>query len=289
MDLRSLPSVDALSQSPVLAEFPERIRVRAARMAIEAARALVRNGREADVEGLAFERAKDLSGRSLRSAINLSGVILHTGLGRARLAREASEHIRAVAESHALVEFDPEDGKRGNRQDHVRDMLMCLTGAEDAHVVNNAGGAGLLALRALAGSREVVLSRGEMVEIGGAFRMPDVVRESGCNLREVGCTNKTHLSDYQEALGPNTGAVLRCHASNFKIVGFTSQPSLEELASLARECGAPCVDDMGTGCILDLTAFGLEKLPTMQESLKSGADVVIGSGDKLLGGAQAGR
>ncbi|MFI5386027.1 MAG: L-seryl-tRNA(Sec) selenium transferase [Fimbriimonadales bacterium] len=289
--LRALPKVDALSRSVALAGFPTRVRVEAARRAIDEMRQMIQSGtllKGQTAEELAVTRARGMTGKSLRPAINLSGVVLHTGLGRARLARAAVDQIAAVAAQHSLLELDDETGKRGNRQDHVRGLICELTGAEDAHVVNNAAAAVVLSLRALAGDREVVLSRGQMVEIGGSFRMPDIVRESGCRLVEVGTTNKTRINDYEEALTENCGAVLRCHTSNFKIIGFTEQPPLEQVVHVAHAYGLPCIDDMGTGCILDTSSFGMVKVPTIQDSLAAGADVVTASGDKLLGGPQCG-
>jgi len=288
--LRTLPKVDVLSRSPALAEFPERIRIEAARAAIDESRANIRSGAPSAValEELALQYARRMTERTLAPAINMSGVVLHTGLGRARLAPAAVEQLREVAANHSFVEFDETTGKRGDRQEHVRGLLRELTGAEDAHVVNNAAAALVLTLTCLAKDRDVVLSRGQMVEIGGSFRMPDIVRESGCRLIEVGTTNKTRLSDYESAMGETTGAVLRCHTSNFKIIGFTGQPPLKEIVRVAHAFGAPCIDDMGTGCIVDTSAFGMVKVPTVQDSLREGADVVTASGDKLLGGPQAG-
>ncbi len=286
-ELRTLPKVDALSRAKALERFPERVRVAAARRVVAAMREAIRSGGGLDghtPEEMAVRAAELIEATSLRPAINLSGVILHTGLGRARLAPSVAEHVAAVARAHSTVELDAETGKRGDRQEHVRELLMQLTGAEDAHVVNNAAAAVVLSLSALASGREVILSRGQMVEIGGSFRMPEIVVQSGCRLVEVGCTNKTRLSDYTKAIGEQTGAILRCHTSNFAIVGFAGQPSLGELAKL----GVAVIDDMGTGCIVDLSPFGLPAIPTIQGSLKAGADVVTASGDKLLGGPQAG-
>jgi len=289
--LRALPKVDSLSRSGGLSLFPLRVRVEAARLAVAEARAQIQAGTVLEgpnVEAIAVRIAQTLTEWSLRPSINLSGVILHTGLGRARLAPSVVEHLTGVALSHSLVELDDETGKRGDRQAHVRTMLRELTGAEDAHVVNNAAAAVILSLTALAKDREVVLSRGQMVEIGGSFRMPDIVRASGCRLVEIGTTNKTRINDYESAIGPETGAVLRCHTSNFKIIGFTGQPSLKEIVQVAHAYGVPCVDDMGTGCIVDTASLGMVKVPTIQDSVDAGADVVTGSGNKLLGGPQAG-
>ncbi|MBI1757223.1 MAG: L-seryl-tRNA(Sec) selenium transferase [Fimbriimonas ginsengisoli] len=289
--LRRLPRVDTLAESPALADYPRPVRVSAARAAVERLRRGAREGVDpsgADAEGLAADEARRLVEPSLRSAINMSGVVLHTGLGRARLARAAVEQIALVAASHSAVELDPDTGRRGDRQTHVRDLLRELTGAEEAHVVNNAAAAVTLSLSALAAGREVNLSRGQMVEIGGSFRMPEIVEASGCRLIEVGCTNKTRLSDYERALTPETAAILRCHTSNYRMVGFVAQPTISELAELAHGHSLPLVMDLGSGCLVDTTRFGLPKEPTVQECVAGGADVVIASGDKLLGGPQAG-
>lgn len=283
--------MDALARSAELASYPEPIRVEAAREAVAGLRRRVQEGFAVDMGAagaFAADIARELSELSLRPAINLSGVVLHTGLGRARLAPSVAAHVAEVAGGHSLVEFDDESGKRGDRQAHVRDLLTKLTGAEDALVVNNAAAGLILSLRALAQDRDVVLSRGQMVEIGGSFRVPDIVRESGCHLVEIGCTNKTRLSDYEAAIGETTGALLICHRSNFKIVGFTEEPTRGELAKLARAREVYLVDDMGTGCLADLSRYGLPKAWTFADSVASGVDIAIGSGDKLLGGPQAG-
>jgi len=291
---RNLPKVDALAASDMLAAYPERVRVSAARAAVDRLREALRNGQAPDLQNpevLALAEAKRLSRPSLRRVINLSGVVLHTGLGRARLAASVAEEVAQVAAAHSAVELDLDTGKRGDRQSHVREHLRELTGAEAAFVVNNAAAGVLLSLTALCAGRPVVLSRGQMVEIGGQFRMPDVVRQSGCQLVEIGCTNKTHLGDYEQALSAHaeaSGAILRCHPSNYKIVGFTSEPAPEDLARLAHERGWLMIDDVGSGCLLDTTQYGLPREQTMQEALASGADVVIASGDKMLGGGQAG-
>jgi L-seryl-tRNA(Ser) seleniumtransferase len=274
-----------LASSAELASLPDRIRVSAARRVIEAAREQILKGIAVDVEVLAMRAAevgREMSGQNLRACINMTGVILHTGLGRARLAPSAVQAVERAAASHLGVEFDFEEGARGNRQDHVRGALKELTGAEDALVVNNAAGAIVLALSALASGRDVLLSRGQMVEIGGSFRIPEIVKASGARLVEVGCTNKTHLSDYR--ISRQTAAVLVCHRSNFELSGFVSEPTVGELTQL----GVPVIDDMGTGCLVDTSAFGLPRTRTFQDSVAEGAAVSIGSGDKLLGGPQAG-
>lgn len=232
--------------------------------------------------------AQRLDEPSLRDVINLSGVILHTGLGRARLAPEVAAQVARVAGSHAVVEFNLEDGRRGDRQAHVRELLIKLTGAESALVVNNCAGAVVLTLAAIGARGEVILSRGQMVEIGGAFRMPDIVAESGCRLVEVGCTNKTRLSDYASAISSETSLILRCHPSNFSMTGFVEQPSAADLARLAHEHGLWLIDDMGSGCLIDTRPYGLPPERTLRGALQEGADVVLASGDKLLGGPQAG-
>lgn len=289
MNLRDLPKVDALARVSELAPYPERVRVEAARRAIDRLRSDVLVGADPSVtaEGLALEIAESLAASSLRGAINLSGVVLHTGLGRARLAEAAVRKIAGVAGGYSTLEFDLETGERGDRQEHVRELLRQLTGAEDALVLNNAAGAVTAALAALAHGREVILSRGQMVEIGGSFRMPDIVRESGCRLVEVGCTNRTHASDYESAISDATAAILRCHPSNYRIVGFTEEPSLEELRRIARARGIRLIDDQGSGCLFDLRTLGLPAQTTLPESAHL-ADVAIASGDKLIGGPQAG-
>ena len=287
MDLRQLPQVDALSRFPELAGYPDAVRTAAARVGVDSARSRLKAGEAADPVALALAEAERRMSVSLVGAINLSGVILHTGLGRARLATAAVDQMTEVASGYAAVEFDLDSGDRGDRQSHVRSLLLELTGAEDALVVNNAAAGVLLTLSALAAGREVVLSRGQMVEIGGSFRMPDVVRQSGCHLMEVGCTNKTRLSDYQAASRPETAAWLRCHPSNFRVVGFVEEPSLVELAAGARASDVHLIDDQGNGALLDPAEFGLPTGETLPFSARY-ADVSIASGDKLLGGPQAG-
>lgn len=289
--LRDLPKIDDLAADPRLSGYPRALRVAAAREVVSSLRAAIQAGAVPDL-GLAGElvreRVEGLAVPSLRRAINLTGVILHTGLGRARLAPSAAAHVAEVAGSHSLLEFDVESGGRGDRQSHVRDVLCRLTGAEDALVLNNAAAGVLATLAALAKGGEVILSRGQMVEIGGSFRMPDVVRQSGCQLVEVGCTNKTRLRDYEQAVTPETKAILRCHPSNFRIIGFHEEPGLDELAAFARSAGLLMIDDQGNGALLGLERYGLPKEATLPESIAAGADVVVASGDKLLGGPQAG-
>jgi L-seryl-tRNA(Ser) seleniumtransferase len=290
-ELRKLPKVDALAQSPALEGFSHDVRVRAARAAIAALRTEALSGNGADfsrAEALAALEAVKLGRSGIRRTINASGVILHTGLGRARLPELAAKRLFEVASSHAAVELDLDSGERGDRQTHVRGLLAELSGAEDAYVVNNCAAAIFLSLAALCKGKKVVLSRGEMVEIGGQFRMPDIVRESGCELVEVGCTNKTRLSDYAEAIDDETAAILRCHPSNYRIVGFTDSPSGAELRHLAEDRGVLFLHDLGGGCLFDTTQFGLPRETTLREAVAEGADVVTCSADKLLGGPQGG-
>lgn len=280
--------MDSVKRHSGLNTFPESVKAEAARYAVAKLKEAILEGSELDENAVAAARARELASPSLGPCINASGVVLHTGLGRARLAESAVRAIEQVAKSHSVLEFDLESGRRGDRQAHVRSLLTQLTGAEDALVVNNCASAVLLVLEALCSESEVILSRGQMVEIGGSFRLPDIVRQSGCRLVEVGCTNKTHLNDYERVLNDQTAAILRCHPSNFAIIGFQEEPSLKELADLAHSHGLVLIDDAGSGCLLDTRRFGLKKEPTLGEAIRDGADVVTASGDKLLGGPQAG-
>ncbi|HEU4758707.1 MAG TPA: L-seryl-tRNA(Sec) selenium transferase, partial [Dehalococcoidia bacterium] len=263
-----------------------------ARQTLEAARADIAGGASPPTEDQLVENVLGLAETvlrpSLRPVINATGVIIHTNLGRAPLSDDAITAMAAVSRGYSNLEFHLEAGERGSRHVHLEAVLRALTGAEGALAVNNNAAALLLALSTFAAGREVIISRGQAVEIGGGFRIPDVMRQSGTRLIEVGTTNRTYLSDYQAALTPDTAAIMRVHASNFRIIGFAESPSVQDLARLAHEHGLLCLDDIGSGCLLDTTAFGLAPEPTVQESLAAGADLVLFSGDKLLGGPQAG-
>ena len=282
--LRDLPSVDRLLADERLAGEPHELAVPAVRAVLERARGEIRDGREPGplVEAVLAE-LEQARRPSLRRVLNATGVLVHTNLGRAPLAPAALERVAEVGAGYSNLEYDLEAGARGSRQSHLASLLCRLTGAEAALVVNNNAAAVLVALAALAEGREVVVSRGELVEIGDGFRIPDVLARSGARLVEVGTTNRTRVADYERALGPETALLLRVHQSNFRVVGFTERPALRELADLARGRGLPLVDDLGSGALLPL---GDE--PTPAESLRAGADLVTFSGDKLLGGPQAG-
>jgi L-seryl-tRNA(Ser) seleniumtransferase len=290
VELRDLPSVDELAGDRRLAgAAPRPLLVSAARSALARAREELQAGAEPGdlVERVESELAA-ARGPRLRRAINATGVIVHTNLGRAPLAREALERVSAVAGGYSNLEYDLGEGGRGSRQDHVAPILRRLTGAEAALVVNNNAAAVLLALAALAEGREVLVSRGELIEIGDGFRIPDVLARSGARLREVGTTNRTRATDYERAIGSETGLLLRVHQSNFRVVGFTEQPRLADLVRVARAHGLPLVDDLGSGALFASSSLLLGDEPTARESLEAGADLVCFSGDKLLGGPQAG-
>jgi L-seryl-tRNA(Ser) seleniumtransferase len=283
--LRSLPSVERLAAR--LPEAPHHLAVAAARATIDAARQAVLGGGpvlgEEELASAAAERLARLTRPSLRRVINATGVVLHTNLGRAPLAPAAVAQVAEVAAGYSNLEYDLESGGRGSRGAHVEELLCELSGAEAALAVNNNAAAVMLALAALAGDGEVLVSRGELVEIGGSFRIPDILAHSGSTLVEVGTTNRTRLGDYAAAIGERTTAILRVHQSNFRIVGFTEQPQAGELAALARERGIAMVDDLGSGALSEVHGE-----PTVRASVAAGADLVCCSGDKLLGGPQAG-
>ena len=293
--LRSLPSVDRVLSQPAIAALalPEELVVEAVREEIEQRRAAILAGDaagESSPEAIAAAAAHRLTAAftpSLRPIINATGVVIHTNLGRAPLSDAATAAMREAAR-YSNLEFDLEEGARGSRAHHLDQPLRALTGAEAALVVNNNAAALYLALAAHAREREVIVSRGQAVEIGGGFRIPDVLRQSGATLVEVGATNRTRAADYADAITERTVALLRVHSSNFRIVGFTEETALPEMASIAREHGVLLIDDIGSGCLLETREYGLTHEPTPQESITAGADLVLFSGDKLLGGPQAG-
>ena len=297
---RQIPSLDALLADPAVAPLVDRFGREAVTGAARAALDDVR----AEIAAARTDPAPDLStpalaGRlrarlektfapSLAPAVNATGVIMHSGLGRAVLSSAACDALAAVASGYSTLALDPETGKRVPRDRHVEALLRELTGAEAATVANNNAAATVLILNTLARGKEVIVSRGQLVEIGGSFRMPDIMATSGAVLREVGTTNKTHLADYERAIGDATGAILRVHHSNYRIVGFAEEPSIEELAALGRARGVPVIDDLGSGALVDIARFGLAAEPLVPASIRAGADVVCFSGDKLIGGPQSG-
>jgi L-seryl-tRNA(Ser) seleniumtransferase len=284
MKLRDLPSVDELARDARLAGEPPALAVTAARATLSRAREEIRAGHDpGDLVERALAELATARAPALRRALNATGVIVHTNLGRAPLPEAALERALEVGRAYSNLEYDLAAGGRGSRQDHVVGILRRLTGAEAALVVNNNAAAVLLSLAALAEGREVLVSRGELIEIGDGFRIPDVLARSGARLREVGTTNRTRAVDYERAIGPETAVLLRVHQSNFRVVGFTEQPSVAELAAVARRHELPLVDDLGSGVLVQL-----EGEPSAKESLAAGADLVCFSGDKLLGGPQAG-
>ena len=284
MDLRDLPSVDRLLADEALAAAPRALAVEAARTVLERAREQIEAGEEpGDVVATARAEVERLSTPSLRRVLNATGVIVHTNLGRAPLAPSALARVEEVGRSYSNLELDLESGARGSRQVHVSEALRRATGAEAALVVNNNAAAVLLAVGALGEGREVVVSRGELVEIGDGFRIPEVLARSGARMVEVGTTNRTRASDYERAIGPETAVLLRVHQSNYRIVGFTEAVPTRELARIAHAAGLVLVDDLGSGSLRDM---GDE--PTAAGSVRDGADLVCFSGDKLLGGPQAG-
>lgn len=295
--LRQLPAVSRLLQEQAIQEAITRhgreLVVQCAREVMDQLRERLRRGENVPTDLPAvveqvLQEVQRWRTLSLRGVVNATGVILHTGLGRAVLAEVARRAVAEVAAGHSMLEIDRETGERGDRIEHVRELLCRLTGAEDATVVNNNAGAVLLAVTALARGKEVIISRGQLVEIGGAFRMPDIIAQSGAKLVEVGTTNRTRLSDYEQAITSETALILRCHPSNFRLVGFTEEVPPAELAALAHRYQLPLLDDVGSGCLVNTEQFGLEHEPTLQESVQAGCDVVTCSGDKLLGASQAG-
>jgi L-seryl-tRNA(Ser) seleniumtransferase len=297
--LRSLPAVETVLRHPALAHalvsHPRSLVLEAVRAVLAEQRAGLRRGAvlaapEA-IAALAAERAAAADRPLLRRVLNGTGVVLHTNLGRAPLSPRARQAVAEVARGYCSVEFDLATGRRGERGTGVERWLTRLTGAEGALVVNNGAAALLLALAALATGKKVVVSRGELVEIGGSFRIPEILERSGARLVEIGTTNRTHLRDYTRALERHpkeVGAILRVHPSNFRVAGFTTRPTLVELSALARRARVPLIEDLGSGALTDLSVLGVEREPTVRESLTAGCDLVTFSGDKLLGATQAG-
>jgi len=294
-DLRKLPSVERLLQHLEAANsgLPRALLVDAARAAVEATRQRLLRGEEVspDVGSLvenALRIARTRGTPTLTRAVNATGIILHTNLGRAPLSLRAAEAVAEVAVGYSTLEIDRDTGRRGSRHQHVEPLLTRLSGAEAATAVNNNAGAVLLALSALARGKEVIVSRGELVEIGGSFRLPDVMAQSGAQLVEVGTTNRTYARDYERAVTKETGLLLKVHRSNFVVSGFVHEASPAELVEIGRRHGIPVMFDLGSGCLIDLRSRGLPYEPTAQDAVGMGYDLVTFSGDKLLGGPQAG-
>ncbi len=298
--LRQIPSVDELLLQPRLAALSKRVE---RSVVVEVARAVLADlrGRIAgelaasvvaalsveDIEGTIAEWVERILAHSLQPVINATGVILHTNLGRAPLPESVVEEFRRTATQYSNLEYDLEAGARGKRDVHTAELLKRLTGAEAAIVVNNCAAAVLVTLAALARGGEVIVSRGELIEIGDGFRIPEIMEQSGAILREVGTTNRTGLADYENAINEKSRLLLRVHPSNFKVTGFTDKPSLDELAALSQRSGLPLVEDLGSGCLIDLSEHGISE-PTVRQSVEAGVGLVTFSGDKLLGGPQAG-
>ncbi|MFG1300813.1 L-seryl-tRNA(Sec) selenium transferase [Xanthobacter sp. V3C-3] len=295
--LRLLPSVDAVLKTEAARAALERhgrqSATDAVREALEERRAALRAGARAaasaeEIAAAALARLDAAATPSLRPVFNLTGTVLHTNLGRAVFAEEAVEAAVKAMRSAVALEYDLGGGRRGERDDHVRGLICELTGAEDATLVNNNAAAVLIVLNTLAQGRPAIVSRGELIEIGGAFRMPEIMRRAGALLHEVGTTNRTHPRDYAEAITPETGVILKVHTSNYRIEGFTKEVGARELAAIAAAGGVPLVNDLGSGTLADLSRYGLVHEPTVREAVAEGADIVTFSGDKLLGGPQAG-
>src|SRR5437667_10029436 len=297
--LRQIPSIDELLAQPRLAALSKRVD---RNLVVEVARAVLADLRSriagdsnwtalglnaASVEELISNEVERILSRSLQPVINATGVILHTNLGRAPLTEAVVDEFRRSATHYSNLEYDLEAGARGKRGVHTEELLTRLTGAEAAIVVHNCAAAVLVTLAALARGGEIIVSRGELIEIGDGFRIPEIMEQSGANLREVGTTNRTHLADYESAINEKTRVLLRVHPSNFKVTGFTDKPSIEELVALSQRSGLPLVEDLGSGCLVDLSEFGVSE-PTVKQSVDAGVSLVMFSGDKLLGGPQAG-
>jgi len=297
---KKIPSVDRLLMNPGLKDisssYPRSLVLNAIHQVLDELRIHIQKGKSSKVSELSLEsvsgqvaeRLKEISRPSLRPVINAAGVIVHTNLGRSILAESVLKKFRQLAGGYSNLEYNLDQGKRGSRYTHVENILKELTSAEAAMIVNNNAAAVLISLETLAKGREVVISRGQLVEIGGSFRIPAVMQKSGAKMVEVGATNKTHLWDYEEVIGPETALLLKVHTSNYQIVGFTEEVPLTELVELGKRYTIPVMEDLGSGCLVDFSKYGLVKEPTVKEALDQGADLVTFSGDKLLGGPQAG-
>ena len=298
--LREIPSIDRLLQrketQTLIKKSSFELVTYLLRSLIDEYRSLVLDKQDANIKPLTEEqiikmlkkKSSEFIEMNLKQVINGTGTVLHTNLGRAFFSEEMKEEFFKILSNYSNLEMDLTTGKRGSRYSHLIEKIKFLTGAEDALVVNNNAAAVLLSLSSLAKGKEVIVSRGELVEIGGAFRIPDVMEQSGAILVDVGTTNKTHLRDYEENIREETGALLKVHTSNYKIIGFTKDVSLEELVALSKETDLPVIEDLGSGVLINLENYGLAHEPTVQESVKAGADIITFSGDKLLGGPQAG-
>ena len=299
--LRNLPAVDhvlELSKSdPFFEEVPRSVLIRSIRSVLDNRRRQIIEQDPAHIDELLADAAvvtgvKDLvrqaQSLNLRETVNATGIVIHTNLGRSLLAETAIEHLCAVGRRYSNLEFDLDKGRRGSRYANVEDLICEISGAESAMVVNNCAGAVLLALETMAAGKKVIVSRGELVEIGGSFRIPDVMAKSGGILCEVGTTNRTHLRDYENAIDEQTALLLKVHKSNYSVVGFSAEVSLKDLVALGRKHQVPVMEDLGSGTFIDFSRYGLLKEPTVQESVSAGVDIITFSGDKLLGGPQAG-
>ena len=297
---RSIPKVDVLLEDPDIVTLIENhhrdVVVDVIREEIDKLRNFIKENDDVNlietkinnlIENIKISTEKVYS-YNIKKVINGTGTILHTNLGRAIISKKHADYLSEVVTSYSNLEYNLEEGKRGERYSHFEKLICKITGAEAAMAVNNNAAAVMLVLSSMAAEREVIVSRGELVEVGGKFRIPDVMKSSNAHLVEIGTTNKTHLEDYEDAISENTGAFLKVHTSNFKILGFTESVSIEELCKLGREKDIPVIEDIGSGVLIDLSKYGLEYEPTVQDSIKAGVDVVSFSGDKLLGGPQAG-
>jgi len=295
--LRQIPSVDQVlgqeSLRSILNHYPRQMVVDAVRKVLDRQRKQVLTGKlvtisHQEILSQITAEVKKKGENQLKPVINATGVVVHTNLGRSLLAQKAIEHLVEVAQRYNNLEYDLNQGKRGSRYSHVEALLCELTGAEAAMVVNNNAGAVFLTLNTLAYGKKVIVSRGELIEIGGSFRIPDVMARSGAILTEVGTTNRTHIYDYEQAIDEQTALIMKVHKSNYKIIGFTKEVGLKKLVTLGQKYNLPVIEDLGSGNLVDLTKYGLEKEPLVQKSIAAGADIVSFSGDKLLGGPQAG-